>query len=150
MSKMGVSTVASYVGSQLFEPVGLSDDVLARYFPGFHSRLGGATSNASRATYLPGTPAPSTPEVGQLVEITNRGEYQWRRDGELHLFNPRTVQKLQHATRQKRYDLFKEYSTLVDDQSSAKMTLRSLLSLVPSGTPIPLDEVEGTRRSSSA
>jgi glutamate synthase (NADPH) large chain len=144
MSKMGVSTVASYVGSQLFEPVGLSDDVLERYFPGFHSRLGGATLERIAHDVLAWHTSAFTPEAGQPVEITNRGEYQWRRDGELHLFNPRTVQKLQHATRQKRFDLFKEYTALADDQSGQNLTLRSLLSLVPSAKPLPLDEVEGT------
>jgi glutamate synthase (NADPH/NADH) large chain len=144
MSKMGVSTVSSYVGSQLFEPVGLSDDVLARYFPGFHSRLGGATLERIANDVLTWHASAFAPAAGQPVEITNRGEYQWRRDGELHLFNPRTVQKLQHATRQKRFDLFKEYTSLVDDQSDQQLTLRSLLSLVPSARPIPLDEVEGT------
>ena len=142
MSKMGVSTVASYVGSQLFEPVGLSDDVLGRYFPGFHSRLGGATLEHLARDVLRWHAGAFTPEPGERVEITNHGEYQWRRDGELHLFNPRTVQKLQHATRLKRFDLFKEYTTLVDEQSSGKLTLRSLLSLVPSPTPLALDEVE--------
>ncbi|HUY16903.1 MAG TPA: glutamate synthase large subunit [Acidimicrobiales bacterium] len=142
MSKMGVSTVASYVGSQLFEPVGLSDDVLSRYFPGFHSRLGGVTLQHLASDVLRWHASAFEPEVGERVEISNRGEYQWRRDGELHLFNPRTVQKLQHATREKRFDLFKEYTTLVDDQSEGKLTLRSLLSLVPSASPLPLDEVE--------
>ncbi|HEV3266906.1 MAG TPA: glutamate synthase large subunit [Acidimicrobiales bacterium] len=142
MSKMGVSTVASYVGSQLFEPVGLSDDVLTRYFPGFHSRLGGVTLEHLAKGVLRWHASAFEPEVGERVEITNRGEYQWRREGELHLFNPRTVQKLQHATREKRFDLFKEYTTLVDEQSEGKLTLRSLLSLVPSPSPLPLDEVE--------
>jgi glutamate synthase (NADPH/NADH) large chain len=143
MSKMGVSTVASYVGSQLFEPVGLSDDVLTRYFPGFHSRLGGATLERIAHDVLTWHASAFEPVAGEEVEITNRGEYQWRRDGELHLFNPRTVQKLQHATRQKRFDLFKEYTALVDEQSGQNLTLRSLLSLVASARPIPLDEVEG-------
>jgi glutamate synthase (NADPH/NADH) large chain len=142
MSKMGVSTVASYVGSQLFEPVGLSDDVLNRYFPGFHSRLGGVTLEHLANDVLRWHTSAFEPEVGERVEITNRGEYQWRPEGELHLFNPRTVQKLQHATREKRFDLFKEYTTLVDEQSEGKLTLRSLLSLVPSASPLPLDEVE--------
>jgi glutamate synthase (NADPH/NADH) large chain len=142
MSKMGVSTVASYVGSQLFEPLGLSDDVLGRYFPGFHSRLGGATLERLARDVLRWHASAFAPEAGARVEITNHGEYQWRRDGELHLFNPRTVQKLQHATREKRFDLFKEYTSLVDEQSSGKLTLRSLLALVPSSSPRPLDEVE--------
>jgi glutamate synthase (NADPH) large chain len=141
MSKMGVSTVASYVGSQLFEPVGVSDDILERYFPGFHSRLGGITlEHVARDVLRMHASAFETDS--QRVEITNHGEYQWRRDGELHLFNPRTVQKLQHATREKRFDLFKQYSSLVDEQSTGNLTLRSLLNLVPSATPLPLDEVE--------
>jgi glutamate synthase (NADPH/NADH) large chain len=142
MSKMGVSTVASYVGSQLFEPVGVSDEVLSTYFPGFQSRLGGVTLEHLATDVLRWHASAFEPEAGERVEITNRGEYQWRRDGELHLFNPRTVQKLQHATREKRFDLFKEYTTLVDEQSSGKLTLRSLLSLVPSRTPLHIDEIE--------
>jgi len=142
MSKMGVSTVASYVGSQLFEPVGISEEVLTLYFPGFHSRIGGVTLEHLANDVLRWHANAFTPEVGERVEISNRGEYQWRREGELHLFNPRTVQKLQHATREKRFDLFKEYTTLVDEQSTGKLTLRSLLSLVPSRTPLHIDEVE--------
>ncbi len=142
MSKMGVSTVASYVGSQLFEAVGVSDEVLSRYFPGFHSRLGGITfAHIGRSILTLHAEAFNAPE-GEPVALRNRGEYQWRRDGELHLFNPRTVQKLQHATREKRFDIFKQYTALVDEQSSGKVTLRGLFELVPSATPIPIDEVE--------
>jgi glutamate synthase (NADPH/NADH) large chain len=142
MSKMGVSTVSSYVGSQLFEPIGVSDDILSRYFPGFRSRLGGVTLERVAGDVLQWHESAYKVDEGERVEITNRGEYQWRRDGELHLFNPHTVQKLQHATRAKRYDLFKEYTALVDEQSSGKLTLRSLLTLVPSSTPLDIDEVE--------
>jgi glutamate synthase (NADPH/NADH) large chain len=142
MSKMGVSTVASYVGSQLFEPVGVSDEVLSKYFPGFHSRLGGVTLEHLANDVLRWHAAAYEHTPSARVEIANRGEYQWRRDGELHLFNPRTVQKLQHATREKRFDLFKEYTTLVDEQSSGKLTIRSLMSFVPSSSPLPIDEVE--------
>ncbi len=142
MSKMGVSTVASYVGSQLFEAVGIDAEVLARYFPGFSSRVGGITmTHIARATLSLHAHA-YRPAAAERVEIVNRGEYQWRRDGEAHLFNPRTVQKLQHATREKRYDIFKEYTTLVDEQADAAVTLRSLLRLRPAATAIPLDEVE--------
>jgi glutamate synthase (NADPH/NADH) large chain len=142
MSKMGVSTVASYVGSQLFEPIGLSDDVLARYFPGFSSRVGGVTLEHLARDVLRWHASAYGPGAGGRVKIANRGEYQWRRDGELHLFNPRTVQKLQHATRAKRFDLFKEYTRLVDDQSRDHLTLRSLLELAPAPAPLPLEEVE--------
>jgi len=144
MSKMGVSTVASYVGSQLFEAVGISESVLARYFPGFTSRIGGITLEHIARSVLVLHASAYEPVLGERVELRNNGEYQWRRDGEIHLFNPRTVQKLQHATRAKRFDIFKEYTSLVDDQSSALVTLRGLMSLVPSATPLPLDEVEST------
>ena len=142
MSKMGVSTVASYVGSQLFEAVGVSDEVLRRYFPGYRSRIGGITLEHIARGVLAQHAEAYAPIPGARVELSNRGEYQWRRDGEIHLFNPQTVQKLQHATRQKRFDVFKEYSTMVDDQTRAKVTLRGLMDLVASPTPIPLDEVE--------
>ncbi len=142
MSKMGVSTVASYVGSQLFEAVGISDDVLARYFPGFRSRIGGVTLEHLARSVLSLHAGAYRPARGERVELANRGEYQWRRDAEIHLFNPRTVQKLQHATREKRYDIFKEYTKLVDDQTLDRVTLRGLMRLVASEKPLALDEVE--------
>jgi len=142
MSKMGVSTVASYVGSQLFEAVGISDEVLARYFPGFRSRIGGVTLEHVARSVLELHAGAYVLAAGEPVALPNRGEYQWRRDGEIHLFNPRTVQKLQHATREKRYDIFKQYSKLVDDQTVEKSTLRGLMRLVPGAHPIPIDEVE--------
>ncbi len=142
MSKMGVSTVASYLGSELFEVVGLGPRLVAQFFPNLTSRIGGAELDRiagdvrrwHRRAYR------DEPRVGDPLE--NPGEYQWRRDGELHLFSPATVQKLQHATREGRYDIFQEYSRLVDDQSAGRLTLRSLLELRPAATPVPLDEVE--------
>ena len=142
MSKMGVSTVASYVGSQLFESVGISDQVLSRYFPGFHSRLGGVTIEHIGESVLTLHASAYHPAAGERLEIANRGDYQWRREGEVHLFNPRTVQKLQHATREKRFDIFKEYTALVDDQSTDRVTLRGLFSFVAATPPLPIDEVE--------
>ncbi len=142
MSKMGVSTVASYVGSQLFEAVGISDDVLDRYFPGFQSRIGGITLEHIVHDVLAQHQSAYRPAPGERVELASRGEYQWRRDGEIHLFNPRTVQKLQHATRERRYDIFKEYTTLVDDQTRERVTLRGLMDLVESARPLNIDEVE--------
>ena len=143
MSKMGVSTVASYVGSQLFEVVGLGEDVLARYFPGLSARVGGATLHHVGSAVLALHERAYHPAPGARVALSNRGEYQWRRDGELHLFNPRTVQKLQHATREKRFDIFQEYSAAVNEQTKDRVTLRGFLELVPAATPVPLDEVEG-------
>ena len=142
MSKMGVSTVASYVGAELFEVVGLGPALVARFFPNLTSRVGGAELDRiardvrrwHRDAYAAGA------RSGDGLD--NPGEYQWRRDGELHLFNPWTVQKLQHATREDRYDIFREYSRLVDDQSGGHLTLRSLLALAPQRPPVPLEEVE--------
>ncbi len=143
MSKMGISTVASYRGAQIFEAVGLARDLVDRYFTNTPSRIGGigmkevaqeALLNHARAY----TPAPLAER-----ELVPGGQYQWRRDGELHLFNPETVFKLQHATRTKRYDIFKSYTQAVDDQSRDQATLRGLFRL-RTGTrpPVPLDEVE--------
>jgi len=142
MSKMGVSTVASYVGSQLFEAVGLGHEVVSRYFPGLPRRVGGVTLRHLGESVLTLHARAYHPHPGEPVALAHRGEYQWRRDGEVHLFNPRTVQKLQHATRAGRYDIFKEYSAAVDDQRHDRATLRALLELVPAAAPVPLEEVE--------
>jgi glutamate synthase (NADPH/NADH) large chain len=125
MSKMGVSTVASYTGAQIFEAIGLGREVIGTCFTGTTSRLGGvgfdvlAAETARRA-------ARATAEVAHR-RLETGGEYQWRREGEPHLFSPETVFKLQHATRTGRYEIFKEYTSLVDDQSARLMTLRGLL-----------------------
>ena len=127
MSKMGVSTIASYTGAQIFEAVGLGDDVIAACFAGTSSRLGGvgfdvlAHEAARRALVAAGGPGMA------FRRLETGGEYQWRREGEPHLFSPETVFKLQHATRSRRYEIFKEYTALVDDQSRRLMTLRGLL-----------------------
>ncbi|CAA9329695.1 MAG: Glutamate synthase [NADPH] large chain [uncultured Nocardioidaceae bacterium] len=148
MSKMGVSTVASYTGAQLFEAVGLSQDVVDRYFTGTVSKLGGvgldtvAEEVARRhATAYPADgllPAHRTLEVG--------GEYQWRREGEPHLFDPETVFRLQHSTRTGRYDVFKQYTSHIDATSERLMTLRGLFRFRDAAalgrTPVPVEEVE--------
>jgi glutamate synthase (NADPH/NADH) large chain len=148
MSKMGISTVASYTGAQVFEAIGLDRELVDRYFGATPSRLGGiglaelAEEVARRHRY-----AYEGPEAGPgALEIEVGGEYKWRRDGEYHLFNPKTVFKLQHATRAKRFDIFKEYSCLVDEQSERLATLRGLLRLRVGDAsvrpPVPLGEVE--------
>ena len=141
MSKMGVSTVASYVGAQLFEAVGLSDDVLGRYVTGFHSRLGGATLDDVARGVLRWHSDAYGPRATHR-SLTSRGEYQWRRDGEIHLFTPRAVHRLQHATRARRYDIFREYTDAVNRQEDGRVTLRSLLRLREAAVATPLDEVE--------
>jgi len=127
MSKMGVSTVASYTGAQIFEAIGLGDEVVGTCFSGTASRLGGvgfdvlAEEAARRAMVAAGGAGLSH----RRLEVG--GEYQWRREGEPHLFSPETVFKLQHATRTRRYEIFKEYTSLIDDQSAKLKTLRGLL-----------------------
>ncbi len=145
MSKMGISTVASYSGAQIFEAVGLSQQLVDDYFTGITSKLGGvgldelALEGAERHR----TAFPDRPEQLAHRGLDYGGEYQWRREGEYHLFNPDTVFKLQHATRSARYDIFKEYTNLVDSQAERLATLRGLFKLrVGERPPVPIDEVE--------
>ena len=144
MSKMGVSTVASYRGAQIFEAIGLSQDFVDSYFTGTTSKLGGigidviAQENAARHTDA--YPASGISPAHRTLR--DGGEYQWRRDGSPHLFNPETVFRLQHATRAKRMDIFREYTAHVNDQSERLMTLRGLFEFASNREPIPIDEVE--------
>ncbi len=145
MSKMGISTVASYTGAQVFEAVGLDPSVIDEYFTGTPSRIGGVGLDVLAAEVAARHRRAHYDRPTELAhrELESGGEYQWRRDGEYHLFNPRTVFKLQHATRAKRFDVFREYSEAVDDQSERLGTLRGLLRLRPAeGGPVPLEEVE--------
>jgi glutamate synthase (NADPH/NADH) large chain len=142
MSKMGISTLQSYCGAQIFEAVGLEQAFVDKYFTWTASRIGGigidliANEVITRHHHAyPQRPIPHT-------ELDEGGEYQWRRDGEFHLFNPDTVFKLQHSTRSGQYKVFKEYTKLVDDQSKRLATLRGLLELKFADAPVPIDEVE--------
>lgn len=145
MSKMGISTIASYTGAQVFEALGLSQELVDEYFVGTTSRLGGVgidviaeeTIKRHHIAYPPGGEIPNT------KRLPIGGEYQWRREGEPHLFDPETVFALQHATRAKRYDIFKRYTTRIDEQSESLMTLRGLFTFKEGlRKSIPIDEVE--------
>src|SRR5579875_2988608 len=148
MSKMGISTVASYTGAQVFEAVGLASDLVDRYFTGAVSRIGGVgleeLAGEVLARHHTAWPERSTELAHRDLPVG--GEYQWRREGEYHLFNPTTVHRLQHATRTKRYDIFTSYTQAVDDQSSRLATLRGLFRTTTAEdlgrTPVPIDEVE--------
>ncbi len=148
MSKMGISTVASYTGSQVFEAIGLAPEVVDTYFTGTVSRIGGVGLEQIAQEVLARhiTAWPDRDAELAYRDLPVGGEYQWRREGEYHLFNPTTVHKLQHATRTKRYQIFKEYTRAVDDQASRLATLRGLMRLRPATElgrqPIPIDEVE--------
>jgi glutamate synthase (NADPH/NADH) large chain len=145
MSKMGISTVASYTGAQTFEALGLGQELVDEFFSGTNSQLGGVGLEVIAAE-VSARHQMAYPEGG--IELPHQpllggGEYQWRRDGEPHLFNPETVFRLQHATRERRYDIFKSYTRGVDDQSENLMTLRGLLKFKSGVRPaVPLEEVE--------
>ncbi len=145
MSKMGISTVASYTGAQVFEAIGLDGALIDEYFTGTASRIGGVGLSVLAAEVATRHRQAHEPRPTERAhrELEVGGEYQWRREGEFHLFNPKTVFKLQHATRSKRYDIFKEYTAAVDDQAQKLGTLRGLCgsSRRPAG-PIPIEEVE--------
>ena len=121
MSKMGVSTVASYTGAQIFEALGLSREVVDRYFTGTTSKLGGVTleqiAEEVHRRHLTAYPADGIPLAHRLLPVG--GEYQWRREGEPHLFDPETVFRLQHSTRTGRYDIFKQYTSHIDSPVGA-------------------------------
>ncbi|MGB8022157.1 MAG: glutamate synthase large subunit, partial [Candidatus Nanopelagicales bacterium] len=145
MSKMGVSTVASYRGAQIFEAIGLGRSVVDQYFTGTTSRLGGVglstlaeeVARRHAVAYPPNgiSPAHRRLEVG--------GEYQWRREGEPHMFDPETVFRLQHSTRTGRMDIFRQYTARVNDQAERLMTLRGLFRFAEGERPpVPLDQVE--------
>lgn len=144
MSKMGVSTVASYTGAQIFESIGLGGDVIEQYFTGTVSQLGGIGLDeiAAEVAARHKMANPTRPEERAHRRLELGGEYQWRREGEAHLFNPETVYKLQHATRSARYDIFKEYTAHVDDQSEQLMTLRGLFEFTDDRPSVPIDDVE--------
>ncbi|MFK4225501.1 glutamate synthase large subunit [Streptomyces sp. NPDC019890] len=144
MSKMGISTVASYRGAQVFEAVGLDEAFVEKYFNGTATKIGGAglevVAKEVAARHAKGYPASGIAASHRALEIG--GEYQWRREGEPHLFDPETVFRLQHATRTKRYDIFKKYTDRVNEQSERLMTLRGLFGFRSDRQPISIDEVE--------
>ncbi|MYY06232.1 MULTISPECIES: glutamate synthase large subunit [unclassified Streptomyces] len=144
MSKMGISTVASYRGAQVFEAVGLDQAFVDRYFNGTATKIGGAgldvVAREVAARHTKGYPASGISASHRALEIG--GEYQWRREGEPHLFDPETVFRLQHATRNRRYDIFKKYTDRVNEQSERLMTLRGLFGFKPDREAIDIEEVE--------
>nr|WP_251058892.1 MULTISPECIES: glutamate synthase large subunit [unclassified Streptomyces] len=144
MSKMGISTVASYRGAQVFEAVGLNDEFVATYFSGTATKIGGAgldvVAKEVAARHAKAYPASGIAATHRALEIG--GEYQWRREGEPHLFDPETVFRLQHATRNRRYDIFRQYTDRVNEQSERLMTLRGLFGFKSDRPSISIDEVE--------
>ncbi|WJV51503.1 glutamate synthase large subunit [Streptomyces flavofungini] len=144
MSKMGISTVASYRGAQVFEAVGLEEAFVEKYFNGTASKIGGVgidvIAQEVAARHAKAYPASGVPSAHRALDIG--GEYQWRREGEPHLFDPETVFRLQHSTRSRRYDIFKQYTDRVNEQSERLMTLRGLFGFKSDRPSIPIEEVE--------
>ena len=145
MSKMGISTIASYGGAQCFEAIGLSQELVDRYFTGTITKLGGVGLEILHIEiekrHLAAYPLEAASTVHLPLEVG--GEMKWRREGPPHLFNPETIFKLQHSTKQKSYEIFKEYTKAVDDQAQRLMTLRGLFKFRDDlRTPIPIEEVE--------
>lgn len=142
LSKMGISTIQSYRGAQIFEAVGLKSEFVDRYFTWTPSRIGGIGLEEVAAEALVHHFRAFSDKDGTDKVLDSGGEYQWRSDGEDHLFNPQTIHLLQHSVRSGDYEMYKKYSALVQGESKKHQTLRSLLELKPVGEPIPLDEVE--------
>jgi glutamate synthase (ferredoxin) len=141
-SKMGISTIHSYRGAQIFEAIGLNQSIIDRYFTWTPSRVEGIGLDvvAKEVLIRHNHAFPDRQVNGETLDVG--GQYQWRADGEVHLFSPQTVHKLQRAVRNADYKSFKEYSALVNEQTKRHCTLRGLLELKFPAQPIPIDEVE--------
>lgn len=142
MSKMGISTIQSYRGAQIFEALGLNQSVIDKYFTWTSSRIGGVgidvIADEVRMRYTHAFPDRQV--NGRTLDVG--GKYQWRQDGEYHMFNPETVHKLQYACRNNNYKAFKEYTELVNNHSKKLCTIRGLLEFKFASEPIPIEEVE--------
>ncbi len=138
MSKMGVSTVQSYIGAQLFEALGIGEEVILRCFAGTISRLGGLHFDdiADESLAWHRAAFQTAPEL-----LPHGGVYQWQRDGEAHLFDPQTIHLLQHAVRTGQFSVYQKYTRRIDEQAYNLLTLRGLLHF-RKGHPVPLNEVE--------
>jgi glutamate synthase (NADPH) large chain len=141
-SKMGISTLQSYQGAQIFEIIGLNKEVVDKYFTGAVSRIEGmGLDEVAREVLIKHDVAFSSKDI-PVDRLPAGGVYQWKRKGEFHLFNPQTIHLLQHSTRVNDYSVFKKYSKLVNDQSEKACTLRSLLDFRRTRPAISIDEVE--------
>jgi len=141
-SKMGISTLQSYRGAQVFEAIGLNKELVDKYFLGTTSQLEGVGLDVLAREALMKHEHAFRPATESDPELSVGGTYHFRTDGEYHLLNPQTISKLQHAVRQNSFKTFQEYTDLIDNQSSNLATLRSLMKIKKAASPIPLDEVE--------
>ncbi len=143
LSKMGISTIQSYIGAQIFEAVGLSQRFIDRYFTGTASRLGGIDINIIEdETLIKHSYAYPSEDESDSVQLEIGGKYNWRARGEHHTFNPQTIDLLQRSTRSGDYKLYKEYAKAISDQTEKLNTIRGLLDFNYPKKPIPVEEVE--------
>lgn len=142
LSKMGISTIQSYRGAQIFEAVGLNEQFINLYFTWTPSRIGGiGLEEVAQEALGPHHKAFAEEEIKDLT-LDSGGEYQWRKDGEDHLFSPQTIHTLQHACRTNDYKLYKKFSAMVQGENKKNLTLRSLLDFTGNAQPVPIEEVE--------
>jgi len=141
-SKMGISTLQSYCGAQIFEAIGLNKSLVSRYFTGTASRIEGVGMDVLAREAVMKHERALRPPAAFETELDVGGAYQYRVQGERHLLNPETISKLQHAVHGQNPATFREFTQLIDDQSRALMTLRGMLEFQPAGEPPPLDDVE--------
>jgi glutamate synthase domain-containing protein 2/glutamate synthase domain-containing protein 1/glutamate synthase domain-containing protein 3 len=141
-AKMGISTLRSYRGAQIFEAIGLNRDLVERHFTGTQSRVSGVGEEVIAREALMRHERAFADDEFVYPELDPGGLYQWRRRGERHTFNPDTVAKLQHAVRNESFATFKEYSQAANDDAERMCTLRGLLRFKPAAQPVPIEEVE--------
>jgi len=141
-SKMGISTLQSYQGAQIFEIIGINKEVVNRHFTGATSRIDGMGLDEIAKEILAKHELAFAKKSSPVDRLTEGGVYQWKRRGEFHLFNPQTIHLLQHSTKMNDYPSFKKYSKLVNDQTEKACTLRSLFEFKPTRPSIAIDEVE--------
>ncbi len=144
MSKMGISTLQSYKGAQIFEAIGLNCDVIDRCFASTPSRVEGVGFDALaiEAVRRHEIGFPIRKETRRLPVLPSGGQYQWRKDGERHMYNPQTIASLQEAAQTNSRDAFERFTQLIDDDARYRCTLRGLFKIKAAPTPIPLEEVE--------
>ncbi len=145
MSKMGISTYQSYCGAQIFDAVGLNTPFVEKYFPGTSSNVEGIGLDqvAEESLRLHLAAFGDDPVLSNALDAG--GEYAFRVRGEDHLWTPDSIAKLQNATRTGKYETYKEYAKLINDQSKRHLTLRGLFEIKPAGAPVPLEEVESAK-----
>src|ERR1035437_5608449 len=140
-SKMGISTLQSYCGAQIFEAIGLDSEIVEKYFTGTPTKIEGLSLEMLEVETKKRHLVALDPQIDQSL-LDSGGLYNYRKDGEAHLWNPLTISKLQLSTGNGNYKTFKEYTELINNQNKNRVTLRSLFELNNSGEPVPLDEVE--------